>query len=38
VFMVINLATSQGVTKETTTTIAVVVGGLHRDLSPGPAL
>ena len=38
VFLVINLATSQGVTKDTTTTIASVVGGLQRDLHPGPAL
>jgi hypothetical protein len=38
VFMVINLATSEGVTKETTTTIAVIVGGLQRDLDPGPSL
>ena len=38
VFLVINLATSQGVTKETTTTIPVIVGGLQRDLHPGPAL
>lgn len=38
IFMVINLAANQGVTKETTTTMPVVVGGLQRDGSPGPAL
>jgi len=38
VFLVINLVANQGVTKETTTTLPVVVGGLQRDVSPGPAL
>jgi hypothetical protein len=38
VFMVINLVANQGVTKETTTTLPVLVGGLARDVSPGPAL
>jgi hypothetical protein len=38
VFMVINLATSEGVTKETTTTIPVIVGGLRRDVNPGASL
>lgn len=38
VFMVINLVADQGVTKETTTTVPVVVGGLQRDVTPGPAL
>lgn len=38
VFLVINLATSEGVTKETTTTIPVVVGGLALDPHPGTAL
>jgi len=38
VFMVINLSSDQGVTKETTTTIPVIVGGLTRDPTPGPAL
>lgn len=38
VFMVINLVADQGVTKETTTTLPVVVGGLQRDVTPGPAL
>jgi len=38
VFLVINLVANQGVSKETTTTLAVVVGGLQPDVSPGPAL
>ncbi len=38
VFMVINLASDQGVTKATTTTIPVVVGGLTLNPKPGPAL
>lgn len=38
VFLVINVVADQGVTKETTTTLAVVVGGLQRETSPGPAL
>jgi hypothetical protein len=38
IFMVINLVANQGVTKETTTTLPVVVGGLQPDPSPGPAL
>ena len=38
IFMVINLATSEGVTKETTTTVVAVVGGLQRDPDPGTAL
>ena len=38
VFLVINLVAGQGVTKETATTLPVVVGGLQRDASPGPAL
>ena len=36
-FLVINLVSDQGVTKETTT-IPVVVGGLQRDANPGKAL
>ncbi len=38
VFLVINLVADQGVTKETTTTAPLVVGGLALDTSPGPAL
>lgn len=38
VFMIINLAANQGVTKETTTTVPYVVGGLQRDATPNAAL
>jgi hypothetical protein len=37
-FLIINLISDQGVTKGTTTTIPVVVGGLQRDAHPGAAL
>lgn len=38
IFLVINVVTNQGVIKETTTTLPLVVGGLQRDVAPGPAL
>jgi hypothetical protein len=38
IFMIINLATNQGITKETTTTVPFVVGGLQRDAKPVAAL
>ena len=38
IFLVINVVANQGVTKETTTTLPLVVGGLQRDVAPGPAL
>ena len=38
VFMVINLTANQGVTKETTTTVPYVVGGLQRTATPSAAL
>jgi hypothetical protein len=38
IFLVINVVANQGVTKETTTTLPVVVGGLQRNLTPGTAL
>ena len=37
-FMVINLVSNQGVTKQTTTTTPVIVGGLALNPRPGPAL